>query len=77
MSTRTDLPLPPPTPPPCAGTVRDAQQEFFVGGSPELEEISYLGTPTGFDAQRVLNKYGFKTEAAGEIKARVCVGAGR
>ncbi|MEW5298780.1 MAG: hypothetical protein WDW36_001863 [Sanguina aurantia] len=51
------------------GTVRDAHQAFFVGGSPELEDLEYLTTPTGFDG-KLLSKYGFKTQTAGTIKVR-------
>lgn len=50
-----------------AGTVRDAHQAFFVGGSPELEDLEYLTTPAGFDG-KLLSKYGFKTQTAGTIK---------
>ncbi|EFJ41998.1 hypothetical protein VOLCADRAFT_119536 [Volvox carteri f. nagariensis] len=52
------------------GTIRDRQAEFFVGGSPELADLAYLTTPTGFNG-KILNKYGFKTETIGAIKVRL------
>ena len=48
----------PPSPPlsPGAGTVRDKLQEWFVGGSVELEKLDYLTVPATCRG-RVLNKY--------------------
>mmetsp|Transcript_127 Transcript_127/g.312 ORF Transcript_127/g.312 Transcript_127/m.312 type:complete len:585 (-) Transcript_127:217-1971(-) len=51
------------------GTVRDRLHTFFVGGAPELEDITYLNTPAGFNG-KALNKYGFVTDASGEVKIR-------
>ncbi|PNW74559.1 hypothetical protein CHLRE_12g495350v5 [Chlamydomonas reinhardtii] len=52
------------------GTIRDKRNEFFVGGSAELNDLAYLTTPSGFNG-RILNKYGFKTESVGALKVRL------
>ncbi|KAG1660692.1 hypothetical protein FOA52_015903 [Chlamydomonas sp. UWO 241] len=53
-----------------AGSMSDKLQEFFVGGSRELEDLAYAMAPHGSDA-RVINKYGFKTETTGVVKVRL------
>ncbi|GIL65137.1 hypothetical protein Vafri_18949, partial [Volvox africanus] len=52
------------------GTIRDRQAEFFTGGSPELADLAYVTTPSGFNG-KILNKFGFKTETIGAIKVRL------
>ena len=51
----------------CSGTRRDQQRAFFIGGSPELEDMVEVIQPKGFSG-KALNKYGFKTEASGLVK---------
>jgi hypothetical protein len=31
--------------------MRDRLAEFFIGGSPELEDLSHISTPQGMDLQ--------------------------
>lgn len=50
-------------------SMRGRQQEYFIGGSAELEDLTYLTKPGGAGgSNRLLNKYGFRTETAGSIK---------
>eukprot|EP00959_Pyramimonas_sp_CCMP1952_P309564 6478587-Pyramimonas_sp.AAC.1 len=51
------------------GTVKDRMHTFFVGGAPELADITYMNTPAGFNG-KALNKYGFSTDVSGEVKIR-------
>ncbi|GMH40514.1 hypothetical protein BSKO_08418 [Bryopsis sp. KO-2023] len=53
-----------------AGSYRDKFQEYFIGGSLELEDPSYVSVPRGFSGKN-LNKYGFETESSGKLKVRV------
>jgi Meckel syndrome type 1 protein len=53
-----------------AGTRRDQQQSFFIGGSEELADMSYAAVPKGHKG-RALNKYGYKTETAGTVKVGI------
>lgn len=60
--------------PPCAlvaatGSVRDQQAAFFIGGSCELADPSYVAVPRGHKG-RVLNKYGYVTTTSGTVKVR-------
>ncbi|XP_078490287.1 tectonic-like complex member MKS1 isoform X2 [Ciona intestinalis] len=41
-------------------------RRFFIGGNPELEDISYVAVPSTFEGNR-LNKYGVRTESAGSV----------
>eukprot|EP00775_Hariotina_reticulata_P010980 gene10980-11135_t len=52
------------------GTRRDQQAAFFIGGSEELADLSYVALPQGHKG-RVLNKYGYKTETSGSVKVRI------
>ncbi|GAX84925.1 hypothetical protein CEUSTIGMA_g12346.t1 [Chlamydomonas eustigma] len=54
-------------------TQRDKLQEFFIGGSKEVDDWSYMLQPFGSATpqSKVLNKYGFKTETTGVIKVRL------
>ncbi|KAK2828677.1 hypothetical protein Q5P01_019711 [Channa striata] len=47
------------------GTV-SALRRFFIGGSPELEEISYVRVPGTFKGER-LSRFGFCTETTGSV----------
>mmetsp|Transcript_7138 Transcript_7138/g.12372 ORF Transcript_7138/g.12372 Transcript_7138/m.12372 type:complete len:611 (+) Transcript_7138:335-2167(+) len=52
-----------------AGNINERMHTFFVGGAPELDDITYLATPAGFNG-KALNKYGFAADASGEVKVR-------
>jgi hypothetical protein len=52
-----------------AGSRRDQQQAFFIGGSEELQDMSYVAVPRGHKGP-VLNKYGYKTQVSGNVKVR-------
>uniref|UniRef100_A0A672HKM5 MKS transition zone complex subunit 1 n=1 Tax=Salarias fasciatus TaxID=181472 RepID=A0A672HKM5_SALFA len=47
------------------GTV-SALRRFFIGGSPELEDISYVRVPGTFKGER-LSRFGFCTETSGSV----------
>ncbi|XP_043224891.1 Meckel syndrome type 1 protein-like isoform X2 [Amphibalanus amphitrite] len=50
---------------------REAQlRRFFIGGSPELEDPSFVAVPTDFQGSR-LSRYGFRTETTGEVSVRL------
>lgn len=57
-----------------AGSRRDQQQAFFIGGSQELQDMSYVAVPKGHQG-RVLNKYGYKTQTSGNMKVSKLHGA--
>ena len=46
-------------------SVRDSLASYFVGGSPELADLSYVGRPT--------NKLGFETIGSGVVRIRLNV----
>ncbi|KAM9788760.1 tectonic-like complex member MKS1 [Neosynchiropus ocellatus] len=48
-----------------SGTV-SALRRFFIGGSPELEDISYVRVPGTFKGER-LSRFGFSTETTGSV----------
>jgi hypothetical protein len=50
-----------------AGSRRDQQQAFFIGGSEELQDLTYMAVPRDHKGP-VLNKYGYKTQASGNVK---------
>ncbi|KAJ0061440.1 hypothetical protein NL108_000877 [Boleophthalmus pectinirostris] len=43
-----------------------ALRRFFIGGSPELEDPSYVRTPSTFKGER-LSRLGFSTESSGSV----------
>ncbi|XP_067350216.1 Meckel syndrome type 1 protein isoform X2 [Channa argus] len=47
------------------GTI-SALRRFFIGGSPELEEISYVRVPGTFKGER-LSRFGFCTQTTGSV----------
>ncbi|XP_063714476.1 tectonic-like complex member MKS1 [Symsagittifera roscoffensis] len=51
------------------GSLSSELRRFFVGGSPELEDIAFVSKPTSQDGV-VLSKYGMMTEATGSVKLR-------
>jgi hypothetical protein len=50
-----------------AGSRRDQQQAYFIGGSEELQDMTYMAVPGGHKGS-VLNKYGYKTQTSGNVK---------
>ena len=56
------------------GRMRDAVQDFYVGGSPEIDQLEYVAYPTSADVDsHRFNKFGFATQAAGVVKLRLHV----
>ncbi|CAD7703562.1 unnamed protein product, partial [Ostreobium quekettii] len=49
---------------------RDKAQKFFIGGSPELEDMSYAAAPRHFSSGKLPNKYGFQADTSGILKIR-------
>ncbi|KAL4223339.1 Pleiotropic negative transcriptional regulator [Mactra antiquata] len=47
-------------------------RRFFIGGSPELEDPTYTGTPSTFQGTH-LSKYGFRTETTGNVNVNLNV----
>lgn len=43
-----------------------ALRRFFIGGSPELEDLSYVRVPGTFKGER-LSRFGFRTETTGSV----------
>ncbi|XP_051491292.1 tectonic-like complex member MKS1 isoform X2 [Apus apus] len=52
------------------GTVAELRR-FFIGGSPELEDITYSRIPSTFKGER-LSRLGFRTETTGSVTFRLC-----
>ncbi|XP_058856742.1 tectonic-like complex member MKS1 isoform X2 [Acipenser ruthenus] len=48
-----------------SGTVAELRR-FFIGGSPELEDISYTRVPGTFKGER-LSRFGFRSESTGSV----------
>ncbi|MGH0155638.1 UNVERIFIED_CONTAM: hypothetical protein FKN15_059525 [Acipenser sinensis] len=48
-----------------SGTVAELRR-FFIGGSPELEDISYTRVPGTFKGER-LSRFGFRSETTGSV----------
>ena len=55
------------------GTIRDQLRSFFVGGSPELADLTEAAVPTDHDPYAPLNKFGFKTVSSGTVRLRLTV----
>ncbi|XP_025905978.1 Meckel syndrome type 1 protein [Nothoprocta perdicaria] len=51
------------------GTVSELRR-FFIGGSPELEDLTYVRTPTAFKGER-LSRLGFRTKTTGSVTFRL------
>uniref|UniRef100_A0A8C4N655 Uncharacterized protein n=1 Tax=Eptatretus burgeri TaxID=7764 RepID=A0A8C4N655_EPTBU len=45
-------------------------RRFFIGGSPVLEDVSYVGIPSTFQGER-LSRYGFRTETVGTVNLKL------
>ncbi|KAM8975135.1 tectonic-like complex member MKS1 isoform 2-T2 [Pelodytes ibericus] len=50
------------------GTVSELRR-FFIGGSPELEDMTYIRVPGTFQGDR-LSRFGFRTETTGTVTFR-------
>ncbi|XP_071994173.1 tectonic-like complex member MKS1 isoform X1 [Engystomops pustulosus] len=50
------------------GTVSELRR-FFIGGSPELEDVTYVRIPGTFQGER-LSRFGFRTETTGRVSFR-------
>uniref|UniRef100_A0A9J8CPG6 MKS transition zone complex subunit 1 n=1 Tax=Cyprinus carpio carpio TaxID=630221 RepID=A0A9J8CPG6_CYPCA len=48
-----------------SGTVAELRR-FFIGGAPELEDISYVRVPGTFKGER-LSRFGFRTQTTGSV----------
>ncbi|KAG8450667.1 hypothetical protein GDO86_003082 [Hymenochirus boettgeri] len=44
-------------------------KRFFIGGSPELEDLTYIRVPGTFQGQR-LSRFGFRTKSSGSLTLR-------
>uniref|UniRef100_A0A8B9BP32 MKS transition zone complex subunit 1 n=1 Tax=Anser brachyrhynchus TaxID=132585 RepID=A0A8B9BP32_9AVES len=51
------------------GTVAELRR-FFIGGSPELEDMTYVRIPATFKGER-LSRFGFRTETTGNVTFRL------
>ncbi|XP_071621462.1 tectonic-like complex member MKS1 isoform X4 [Heliangelus exortis] len=51
------------------GTVAELRR-FFIGGSPELEDITYARIPSTFKGER-LSRFGFRTQTTGSVRFRL------
>ncbi|KFP75612.1 Meckel syndrome type 1 protein, partial [Acanthisitta chloris] len=51
------------------GTVAEMRR-FFIGGSPELEDLTYIRVPSTFKGKR-LSRFGFRTETTGSVTFRL------
>ena len=45
-------------------------RRYFIGGTPELEDLAYCGTPASSSDEPILSRYGFKTVSSGTLKLR-------
>ncbi|MEE6468934.1 hypothetical protein FKM82_008430 [Ascaphus truei] len=50
------------------GTVSELRR-FFIGGSPELEDMTYIRVPGTFQGER-LSRFGFRTQTTGSVTFR-------
>ncbi|XP_007430320.1 Meckel syndrome type 1 protein isoform X1 [Python bivittatus] len=51
------------------GTISELQR-FFIGGSPELEDMTYTRVPSTFTGDR-LSRFGFRSETTGSVTFRL------
>ncbi|KFV97243.1 Meckel syndrome type 1 protein, partial [Eurypyga helias] len=51
------------------GTVAELRR-FFIGGSPELEDLTYIRIPSTFKGER-LSRFGFRTKTTGSVTFRL------
>ena len=55
---------------PLGRSTYDDMRRFFIGGSPELEDPSYVSVPTTHDG-KVLSRFGMKTETTGSVTVKL------
>ncbi|XP_033626939.1 Meckel syndrome type 1 protein-like [Asterias rubens] len=55
---------------PCGRNVFDNMRRFFIGGSPELEDPTYISVPPTHEGA-VMSRFGFQTEATGSVKVKL------
>lgn len=55
---------------PVGSSCFSALRRFFIGGTAELEDTTYVSKPSTFQGTH-LSKYGFRTETTGSIKLRL------
>ncbi|KAL0482624.1 hypothetical protein AKO1_014329 [Acrasis kona] len=48
------------------GSIRQNLRDFYLGGGPELEDVTYVDVPTGHK-DKILNKFGFLSEPSGTL----------
>ncbi|GFO19904.1 Meckel syndrome type 1 protein [Plakobranchus ocellatus] len=54
---------------PVGNSVFDNLRRFFTGGTPEIEDPTYIAVPSTFDGT-YLSKFGFRTQSTGTVTAR-------
>ena len=59
------------------GTITDRLRAHYVGGSPEIGDLAYVGVPRDAKGQKVHSRLGFVADASGEIKIRAHVATQR
>jgi Meckel syndrome type 1 protein len=59
------------------GTILDRLRAHYVGGSPEIGDLAYVGVPRDAKGQKVHSRLGFVADASGEIKIRAHVATQR
>ena len=45
-------------------------RRYFIGGTPELEDLAYCGTPASSSDEPILSRYGMKTISSVTLKLR-------
>ena len=55
---------------PTGSTQYEEMRRFFIGGSSELEDLTYVSTPSAFDGKQ-LSKFGFRTLATGDVSVKL------
>ncbi|KAK7505914.1 hypothetical protein BaRGS_00002636 [Batillaria attramentaria] len=55
---------------PVGKSVTSHLRRFFIGGTPELEDPTYISIPSTFDGTH-LSKFGFRTETTGNVTANL------
>lgn len=57
---------------PVGRSIFDDLRRFFIGGSPELEDPTYVAVPTTHDG-KILSRFGFRTETTGSVTVKLHV----
>ncbi len=48
-------------------------KRYFIGGTPELDDLAYAGTPSYLGDSKILSRYGFRTATSGRLRIRMNV----